>query len=152
MTTEYKDKYYDEVVVGEEIKPLYKEISLPRMMAYGAATWDFVSFHYDSASAQQVGFKAPVVDGQMIGAFLVQMVQEWAGKYGFVRKLSFRNKRPCFPGDLLTCRGVVAGRYSEGEECLVTCDLWIENQAGERVVEPASAVVRVPKTGGPSRE
>ncbi len=146
MTMEDKDTYYDEVVVGEEMKPLHKEISLPRMMAYGAATWDFVSFHYDTATARRSGFEAPVVDGQMLGAFLVQVVQEWAGKSGFVRKLSFRNKRPCFPGDLLTCRGVVAGRYSDGEECLVTCALWIENQAGERVVGPASAVVRVPET------
>ena len=36
---------YSEDRVGEELPPLKKEITLPRMMAYGAATWDFIRLH-----------------------------------------------------------------------------------------------------------
>jgi hypothetical protein len=84
----------------------------------------------------------------MLGAFLAQQVQDWAGPGAFLRKLGFRNRVMAYPGDSLVCRGVVTGLYREGDgndgPGLAECDLWIENQRAERVVEPASALVQLP--------
>ena len=141
-------RFFEDASVGEELTPLHKKIDLPRMMAYGAATWDFIRVHYDADYVRKLGFPGPFVDGQMLGAFLAQQVQEWAGPRAFLRKLGFRNRVMVYPGDSLVCLGVVTGLYREGDEGegpgLAECDLWIENQRSERVVEPANALVQLP--------
>ncbi len=137
----------EDVSVGEELTPLRKQIDLPRMMAYGAATWDFIRVHYDADRARELGFPGPFVDGQMLGAFLAQQVQDWAGPGAFLRKLSFRNRVMVYPGDSLVCGGVLTALHGLGEEgrdsVVAECELWIENQRGERVVDRASATVQL---------
>ena len=145
MASERKTRYFEEVREGEQLPSLKKEFTMAGMMAYGAATWDFVQLHYDADYAREHGFKAPIVDGQMLGGLLTQLIQDWAGPGAFLRKLSFRNRAMSFPGDSVTCSGVVTKSYVEGNEALVECDLWADNQNGGRVVEPASATVRLPQ-------
>lgn len=141
-------RYFEDVSVGEELTPLHKEIDIAHMMAYGAATWDFIRMHYDADRARELGFPGPFVDGQMMGAFLAQQVQDWAGPGAFLRKVGFRNRVMAFPGDSLVCRGTVTAVYREGDNGegrgIAECDLWIENQHGERVVDRASATVQLP--------
>ena len=137
---------YSEVQVGEELPALQKEITLPRMMAYGAATWDFIRLHYDADYVRELGLPAPVVDGQMLGGFLSQLVQDWAGPGAFLRKLGYRNRVMVYPGDTITCQGVVAHKYLDRGQPLAACDLWAVNQRGERVIDPANALVRFPST------
>ena len=151
-------RYFQDVAVGAELPSLAKEISLVGMMAYGAATWDFIRVHYDADYVRTLGFPGPFVDGQMLGGFLAQQVQDWAGPTAFLRKLNFRNRVMVYPGDSLVCYGIVTGAYVEeaegaederlpNETGLVECDLWIENQRGERVVDPAQAQVRFQRRG-----
>ena len=141
-------RQFEDIQIGDEITPLVKEIGIARMMAYGAATWDFIRLHYDADYARELGFEGPFVDGQMMGGFLTQQVQDWAGPGAFLRKLSFRNRVMAYPGDSLTCRGVVTGVSTTDEGGMVECDLWMENQRGEKVVDPASALVRFPLRSG----
>ncbi len=138
-------RYFEDIKIGDDLAPLKKEIGPAMMMAYGAATWDFIRIHYDADHTRALGFKAPFVDGQMLGGFLAQHVQDWAGPGAFLRRLGFRNRVMTYAGDTLTCYGVVTSAHSDGDEALVECDLWVENQNGERVVQPASAVVRFPR-------
>ena len=129
-------------------------------MAYGAATWDFIRVHYDADHVRELGFPGPFVDGQMLGAFLAQHVQDWAGPGAFLRKLGFRNRVMVYPGDSLVCRGVVAALYRENADSLESperaaglaeCELWIENQRGERVVDRASALMQLPLRSYPEQ-
>ncbi len=144
---EAKIRYFEDVKVGDELPALRKEINQARMMAYGAATWDFIRIHYDADYVREQGFKAPFVDGQMLGGFLAQQLQDWAGPEAYLRKLGFRNRVMVYPGDTVTSYGVVTGTNIDGGEALVECDLWMENQDGDKVVLPASAVVRFPQRG-----
>ncbi len=143
-----KARRFEDIQIGDEITPLVKEIGMARMMAYGAATWDFIRLHYDADYARDLGFEAPFVDGQMMGGFLTQHVQDWAGPGAFLRKLAFRNRVMVYPGDSLTCHGVVTDVSSTEEGGMVECDLWMENQRGEKVVDPASALLRFPLIAG----
>ena len=133
---------FKDISVGDELPILEKQITMPRMMAYGAATWDFIRIHYDADYVRELGFDGPFLDGQMMGGFLAQQVQDWAGPDAFLRKLSFSNRAMVYPGDSVTCHGVVTGKSVKKGEELVICDLWAVNQKGEKVVQPASAVVR----------
>ena len=143
-----KARRFEDIQIGDEITPLVKEIGMARMMAYGAATWDFIRLHYDADYARELGFEAPFVDGQMMGGFLTQHVQDWAGPGAFLRKLAFRNRVMAYPGDSLTCHGVVTDVSSTEEGGMVECDLWMENQRGEKVVDTASALLRFPLIAG----
>jgi len=143
-----KVRRFEDIQIGDEVTPLVKEIGMARMMAYGAATWDFIRLHYDADYARELGFEAPFVDGQMMGGFLTQHVQDWAGPGAFLRKLAFRNRVMAYPGDSLTCHGVVTDVSSTEEGGMVECDLWMENQRGEKVVDPASALLRFPLIAG----
>ena len=96
-----------DVSVGQVLPTLTKKVRLPNMMAYGAATYDFARIHYDAPYARSQGLPSPVVDGQMLGAFLAQLVQNWAGPRAFLLSLSFRNSCMALPGDTLTCGGSV---------------------------------------------
>mgnify|MGYP000023484296 FL=1 len=133
---------FEGISVGDELPPLKKQITAARIMAYGAATWDFIRIHYDADYVRGLGFDGPFLDGQMMGGFLAQQVQDWAGPGAFLRKLSFSNRGMTYPGDLIICHGIVTGKSAENGEELVTCDLWAVNQSGEKVVQPASALVR----------
>ena len=143
-----KARRFEDIQIGDEITPLVKEIGMARMMAYGAATWDFIRLHYDADYARELGFESPFVDGQMMGGCLTQHVQDWAGPGAFLRKLAFRNRGMAYPGDSLTCHGVVTDVSSTEEGGMVECDLWMENQRGEKVVDPASALLRFPLIAG----
>ena len=92
-------RFFEDASVGEELPPLRKQIDLPRMMAYGAATWDFIRVHYDADHVRELGFSGPFVDGQMLGAFLAQYVQDW----GRPRRVSAQAGIPQ-PGDGLPRR------------------------------------------------
>ena len=143
-----KARRFEDIQIGDGITPLVKEIGMARMMAYGAATWDFIRLHYDADYARELGFESPFVDGQMMGGFLTQHVQDWAGPGAFLRKLAFRNRVMAYPGDSLTCHGVVTDVSSTEEGGMVECDLWMKNQRGEKVVDPASALLRFPLIAG----
>ena len=143
-----KARRFEDIQIGDGITPLVKEIGMARMMAYGAATWDFIRLHYDADYARELGFESPFVDGQMMGGFLTQHVQDWAGPGAFLRKLAFRNRVMAYPGDSLTCHGVVTDVSSTEEGGMVECDLWMENHRGEKVVDPASALLRFPLIAG----
>ena len=142
MSVQVRD--FGGIHVGDELMPIVKEIGMARMMAYGAATWDFVRLHYDADYVREMGFDAPFVDGQMIGGFLTQLVQDWAGPDAFLRKLSFRNRVMVYPGDSLTCRGVVIDISTTEEGGMVECNLWVDNQRNEKVVAPSVALIRFP--------
>ena len=134
----------EDITPGEALPRLEKKIRLTAMMAYGAATWDFARIHYDAPHARSQGLPSPVVDGQMLGAFLTQLVQDWAGPRAFLQTLSFQNRGMVFPGDVVTCSGSVTNLQRNDGLILIEFTLWIDNQNGERVVGPASATVSLP--------
>jgi acyl dehydratase len=136
-------RYFEDVQEGTPLPPLTKAISTTQMMMYGAATWDFMRIHYDADYARQRGFPGPFVDGQMLGAFLTQLAVDWAGDPTALKRLSVRYRNFVFPGDTVTCKGKVT--HKSTEDALVTCELVAENQHGEIVAGPATALLALPR-------
>ena len=134
--------WFEDVQVGDEIPALVKEISTVSMVMYAAATWDFHRYHHDMKYANGKGMREQFLDGQQMGGYLAQLVVDWAGIGGTLKRLSFRYGDFVFPGDTLTCKGRVSGK---GEGGVVECELWIENQDGTRVLRNGNAVVELPR-------
>ena len=50
-----------------------------------------------------------------------------------------------WPGDVLTCRGVVIDKREENGECVIDADVWADNQRGETVAK-GRVIAIVPAT------
>ena len=78
------------VKVGDQVPALIKHCTLTSMIAYAGATWDWHRLHYDHDYLKSKGLSAPVVDGQVFGAYVVQAIQDWLGESAFIAELDFR--------------------------------------------------------------
>ena len=121
---------------------LERTIELPDMVAYAGATWDWHRLHYDSAWLAERGLERPVVDGQLFGALLAEMVLDWAGPGAELTALSFRFKGFVFAGETVRCTGRVLS-VDDGVTSL-ECRVDVVGDDARVAVAPASAEVRRP--------
>ncbi len=135
---------YDAVEPGMAIPPLEKRPSYTQLFLYSAITRNAHRIHYDQVFARSEEHPDVLVHGPLSGAFVAQMLTDWIGDGGRLKKLTFSNRGRAVPGDTLTCKGTVIGKREQDEQHLVDCEVWMENQRGEMVVR-GSATVALPR-------
>jgi acyl dehydratase len=135
--------YYEDVVVGGEIMPLIKRPTTRQLVMYAGASGDYNPIHYDKDYAVERGLSGVVVHGQLAGCFLGQMLTDWMGDEGRLRKLTLSYKGMNFPDDTLTCRGIINKKDMKDGQYLVTANIWIEKEYGEKTLT-GMAVVALP--------
>ena len=131
------------IAVGDAVPPLERLIELPDMVAYAGATWDWHKLHYDPEYLAAKKVPAPVVDGQVFGAYLVEQLQDWLGPRAWVRTLDFRFKNLVFAGETIRCTATVTAVSTTDEGTLVEVDAQVE-VVGDRprvAAAPCSASV-----------
>lgn len=137
-------RYFEDVREGDELGPLIKRPTTVSLFRYSAVTWNAHRIHYDQEYATSVeGHPGVLVQAHLHGAYLTQLVMDWMGPGGILRKLKWQNRQRAVPGDVLTCRGRVVECYEEDGRRLVRCEIWEENQRGD-VCAPGEAVVELP--------
>lgn len=139
-----------ELVVGQALPMIQRTITLPDMVAYAGATWDWYGLHYDPEFVAAAKVPAPVVDGQVFGAYFVELCQDAFGPQSFVRELSFTFRNLMFAGETVRVEGVV----TELDDSRVVVELTatiLESEFGpERpAAKPAHAVVLLGTADGP---
>jgi len=141
----WKDKAMslEEIREGMEIPPLVKRPTKVALFRFSAVTWNAHRIHYDRAYASTEGYPNILVQGHLHGAFLTQMLLDWIGPAGVLRRFQWSNRRPGFPGDTLTCRGRVTRVDEADGRRLVECEIWEENQDSE-ICAPGSATSERP--------
>jgi len=138
--------YYQDVAVGDEVTPLVKEPTTRQLVMWAGAVGDYQLIHYDKDFAQSRGLSGVIVHGQLVGAFLGQLMTDWVGEQGALRKLSCSYKGMNYPGEAVTCRGKVTKKYVQDGEHYVECSLWAENPKGEKTATGV-AIVILPSRG-----
>ena len=138
--------FYEDVVDGSEITPLVKQPTTTQLVMWAGASGDYNPIHYDKDYAIKQGLPGVIVHGQLAGAFLGQMITDWAGDRGSFKKLSLSYKGMNFPGETLTCKGIVTKKYIEGNQHLVALKIWAENPREEKTLT-GTAVVSLPSRG-----
>ena len=129
-----------------ELPSLVKHPTTRQLVKYAGASGDFYEIHYDTAFAQGTGLPGVIIHGALKGAFLGQLVTDWIGEYGSLKRLSCQYRGMDVPGDVLTCKGRVLRKYREGGEPLVECNIWLENAKVE-ITTPGTAIVALPLKG-----
>jgi acyl dehydratase len=126
--------------IGTPIPPLERALTQMRLVAYGAATWDWHRLHYEREYAAARNIAGPIVDGQMFGALLAEALIDWLGPRAFIRRMSFRLRAMVFAGETVRCEGEVASILAEANCEVVRVTQRV--RVGERIaVEPASAEI-----------
>jgi acyl dehydratase len=123
---------FADIALGEEIPALVKRPDTMQLVRWAGASGDYNPIHYDKDYAVGRGLPGVIVHGQLTTAYLGQMLTDWLGQSGDIKKLSVSYKGMNQPGGAITCRGVVRQKSVEGT--LVTLDIWAENEKGEKTV------------------
>ena len=138
-----KQIYYEDVEVGSEVTALKKIATTRMLVQYAGASGDFNPLHYEEDFAKNLGVGKPIVHGLLKRAWLVNLMTDWIGKDGKLKRLSCRYRGMDYPrkmksfddphdGDTWLCKGKVTKKFIENEEHLVECEIWVENNKGEK--------------------
>ncbi len=141
-----KQLYYEDVSLGSEVSPLLKQPTTQQLVMWAGAVGDYQPIHYDKDFAQSRGLSGVIVHGQLVGAFLGQLMTDWIGEKGTLRKLSCSYKGMNYPGEVITFKGKVTKKYVEEGQHFIECRLWAENPEGEKTAS-GTAVVILPSRG-----
>lgn len=128
-------------VEGEAIPILIKYVTQEQINAYAEVSGDHNPIHINPEAARAVGLDGTIAHGMLSMAFVGQMLTDWAtartDRSGWVARLRVRFQAMVRPGDTLTCHGVLGPHENERQRL----DVWIDNQAGERIVTGDADVV-----------
>ena len=139
--------YFEDVKEGEEIPKLEKNCSSQQLVQWAAGSGDFYQIHYDKDFAQSTGLKGLIVHGALKHAFLGQLLHDWLGEQGRIKKFGCQYRGMDEPSQEITCRGVIMKKYQEGTQNIVELDIWTENPEGQKTT-PGQAVVTLPSRNG----
>ncbi|GBD11020.1 hypothetical protein HRbin23_00670 [bacterium HR23] len=140
--------YWEDVTEGQEIPPLVKHPTTQQLVKYAGASGDFYQIHYDKDFALNNGLPGVIIHGALKNAWLGQLITDWIGEYGTLKKLSCQYRGMDVPGDTITAKGRVTRKYVQDGKHYVECEIWIENGKGERTT-PGSATVILPSRTNP---
>jgi hydroxyacyl-ACP dehydratase HTD2-like protein with hotdog domain len=129
-----KQLHFEDVEVSTEIPVLVKKPTSVDLFMYSAVCWLPHRIHYDAEFAvAHDGLPGIVVHRTLQASYLSQMLVNWIGEWGDLKKMGLTNRAPAIPGDTLNCRGKVANKYLKDGQNFVECEIWVENQRGERI-------------------
>ena len=130
--------------IGDELPLLRKgPITRDDLKAYAAASGDPNPMHIDDEFARNAGHPGVFAHGMLSMGYLGELLVRAVGVAG-VRRFKTRFARLTWPGDVITCRGVVTAVRDEDGQRLIDCDIWTENQDGERKLT-GGATLAVPR-------
>jgi acyl dehydratase len=135
--------YFEDVEVGQEIPSLEKDPTTQQLVRYAGASGDFYQIHYDKDFALANGLPGVILHGALKNAFLGQLMTDFAGEHGRLKKLAAQYRGMDQPGSKILCRGKIRKKYTHDGEHLVECEIWLENAKGEKTT-PGTATVALP--------
>jgi acyl dehydratase len=120
--------YYNDLNVGDALPTLVKEPTTRQLVKYAGASGDYYEIHYDHHFALNAGLK----DGVIVHGLLAQMLTDWLPLPTALKKFGVSYRAMARPGDTVSCKGTITNKYDTDGEHLVDCEIYAENQRGEK--------------------
>jgi len=133
--------FYEDVNEGIEIPALTKHPTTRQLVMWAGGSGDFYELHYDKDFAKSQGLDGVIVHGRLKLAFMGQLITDWLGSEGVLRKLTCQYRGMDVPEQDMTVKGRVKKKYVTNGEHWVELDVWTENPAGEKTTLGTAAVV-----------
>ena len=135
--------YWDDVKEGTELPDLVKHPTTQQLVKYAGASGDYYQIHYDQTYARSNDLEDVILHGALKNAFLGHLVTKWMGPAGELKRLICQYRGMDIPGTPVTIKGVVTKKYQDNGDNLVYCDIWMQNEKGEKTT-PGSATIALP--------
>jgi acyl dehydratase len=131
---------FDDVEAGDTVAPLVlPPVTRLQLALFASAAADGNPIHVDDAAAQAAGLPRAIVHGMLTMAFAGRLLTRLA-PLSAVRTLDGRFVAMAYPGDTITCSGVVAGKATQDGERRVELDLVAQNQDGVKLLTARATV------------
>jgi len=140
MSTQLK---FEDVKVDMEVPTLTKHPTTRTLVKWAGVSGDFYEIHYDKDVATAAGLPGVIVHGWIPFCAYGQMLRDWIGLEGDIKKINCTYRGMLIPGNDHTYKGKVTKTYQESGENLVDCELYCEDQNGN-VANQAAATVSLP--------
>ena len=139
--------FWEDVTEGMELPALVKEPTTRQLVQYAGASGDFYEIHYDKDFAIGNKLDGPILHGALKSAFLGQLVTDWIGPLGTLKRLQCQYRGMDAPGAAITAKGAVTRKFEEDGQRMVECSIWLENSEGQNTT-PGNATVILPSRQG----
>jgi acyl dehydratase len=135
--------YWEDVDEGQEIPTFQRKTDIMHWNRYAAVNDEFVYIHMDADYAKSIGQPDVFGMGNLRLAYLHNLLRDWIGEWGDIKRLGCQYRALNFREDILTAHGRITRKYIENDNHLVDLDIWVENHKGENTC-PGSATVCLP--------
>ena len=131
---------FDDIEIGAAIPELVRTaFTRDNLRDFAAASGDHNPIHLDDGAARATGLPGVIIHGMFNMATLGRLLTNWIPQ-ARVKKFSTRFTAMAFPGDQVTCSGVVTGKTSGDGENTVDLDIAAHNQNGDRLLSGKATV------------
>jgi acyl dehydratase len=135
----------DAVTEGTQVPVFIRETGFHNWNRYAAVTDEFVPIHMDDEPARAQGFDRAIGMGNLMWAYLHDMLREWMGDDGRILSMKGSFRAPNLRGMTVEARGTVTRVRDEDGARLVDLDLAVvDHDNPDTVLVPATATVALP--------
>ena len=132
--------FFEDVQEGQEIPTLIKHPTRRQLVMWAGASGDFYEIHYDTAFARKNKLPDVVVHGRLKAAFLGEMLWDWMGPNGFLKRYNCRYKGTDPVDQDMHMKGTITAKHVEDDDSLVELDIWTEQPDGTKTTQGTATV------------
>jgi acyl dehydratase len=125
--------YFDGIKEGDVRELTTPEFTRTHFVRYAGAGGDYNPIHHDQTFAEKAGLPTVFGMGLFTAGVLSRIPAEWFGPEN-VRRYTLKFSTRAWPGDVVTCKGVVKKVYEQDGRTHVDLDLSATNQKGEVLI------------------
>ncbi len=132
---------WEDIKEGDTLPELRKNPGVTQLIKYAAGSGDFNPLHHDYNFFQSKALGSIIVHGRFKYASLGELVSNWLGHAGRIKKISCQYRGMDYPDKGMTCKGKVTRKWEEDGEKLVELSIWTENEESPKPTTPGEAIV-----------
>ncbi len=135
--------YFEDIEEGDELPPVDQFLSKDQVRRYARTAGMYVPRFTDDEGARAEGLPGMIAPGVMSMGLLVRMISDW-NPAAQIKRIGTTFRSPVLPDRNIHLRGAVTQKIEADHTA--ECDIWIENDDGERWVIGTATVALPTKT------
>jgi acyl dehydratase len=116
---DYKSVFWEDVVEGQELPAMSKEVTATTIVAGAFASRDLMPIHHDLEFAKKQGAPDIFLNILTIGGWAGNFLTRWSGPEGELKHIEIKLGVPCFSGNTMKWQGKVSRKFVESGQHLV---------------------------------
>lgn len=129
--------YFEDIEEGDEITPIDLFLSKDNVRQYAKTANMYVPRFTDDEGARAEGLPGMIAPGVQSMGLLARMISDW-NPGAMIRRIGTTFRSPVMPDRNVHLRGAVTQKLEADHTA--ECDIWIENDEGERWVVGTATV------------